>query len=201
AAAPRSAQRGIKARTESPFPGRGALAIVRVSRRSPDRIPGVPRLRLPAAGRSPFRSQELFDGRARLTKQSVKATPISPAIKRLPSLLETSRVGPTLPPIAPLELPWQTPAASVQNNVPALPVPGAIVSKPLPPPLPVMHLTGVIRGEPLLAIIEGEKEHYIVQPGDTVAGGYKVASITLQEVVLRTGDRRVLVLRLGGKRG
>jgi hypothetical protein len=76
------------------------------------------------------------------------------------------------------------------------------VVEPAPTPVqPSLQLTGVIDGQPLMAILQGEKAHYIVQEGDAVPGGYRVASISLQRVVLHGRDRSSTVLRLGGKSG
>jgi len=52
-----------------------------------------------------------------------------------------------------------------------------------------------------MAVIEGETAHYIVREGDRVAGGYRVASISPQKVMLRSEDNRTVVLRFGRKGG
>jgi hypothetical protein len=69
------------------------------------------------------------------------------------------------------------------------------------PPAPALQLTGIINGAPRMAVIEGEKAHYIVREGDLIAGGYRVASISPYKVVLLSGDSRSLVLRFGRKGG
>ncbi|HHX38759.1 MAG TPA: general secretion pathway protein GspB [Armatimonadetes bacterium] len=85
-------------------------------------------------------------------------------------------------------------------------VPGSVSSPPeggaaAAATSPALQLTGIIDGDPRMAVIEGETAHYIVREGDRVAGGYRVASISPQKVMLRSEDNRTVVLRFGRKGG
>lgn len=187
---------------ESPFPGKAkadgapakTAATVRVAAvPASDRIPGVPTVALPPPKKSPFRERGLDGPSTSGAKTGGNAAP---------------RVG-MGPPPRPInvwpglnDLPGGLPPADIRPVGPGLPgssTPGAPPVSVPPAPSLAVQLTGVIRGEPPMAILEGEQAHYIVQEGDPLPGGYIVATISQQKVILRGGGGNTLVLRLGGK--
>lgn len=191
-----------------PAGGRAAgqpAAKVAVARITPagaaDEIPGVPRVRLPAAKHSPFRSEDGYlgpDPRARGASTGGARGRSGPAASG-----GRRYRPPTTPPMLPF------PVAGVPPEPPALgmapqgvtPAPRREPAPAAPAPAAQFQLTAIIMGQPPMAVIEGERAHYIVQPGDLVGSGYRVASISLQQVVLRDEEDRPLVLRLGGTKG
>ncbi len=202
-------------KVETPFPGKaGAAPVVRIAQaRSLDAIPGVPRLALPLAGRSPFRGKGLFGaagGRAKPGKiirpptRVVRMPPMGIGPGTLPALGDPLGPGGLFPmgtSAGPATRDIPPPAAATGANAGAAGGAAAGAAggvEPAPPP-PSLQLTGVIQGIPLMAIIEGEKQHYIVQEGDVVAGGYRVSSISLHRVILNAFGDRMLVLRFGKK--
>lgn len=60
----------------------------------------------------------------------------------------------------------------------------------------VLWLSGVIQGQPRLAVIRRGQNRYMVREGDTFEGQYRVATISSNSVTLQRG-RRKLTLRLG----
>lgn len=165
-------------------------------------IPGVPRLRMPSPHRSPFRPEGLAE----------PAKP--PAVK---TRQETTRRRPTRLPPSPVPE-WtrlqEFPEGTLRPiEVKPLPTPpGPAESAPTPseratgpetatPSAPSVRLTGIIWGEPRMAILEDEKGHYIVQEGDGVPGGYTVGSISPHKIVLYQREKPPLVLYLEGKKG
>jgi len=73
---------------------------------------------------------------------------------------------------------------------------GASSDGPPGPPPNVLWLSGVIQGEPKLAVLRRGGNRYLVREGDAIEGGYRVARISTQTVTLQRRGR-TLVLRLG----
>ncbi|MBI3947344.1 MAG: hypothetical protein HY321_15580 [Armatimonadetes bacterium] len=191
-----------------PFPGqpgkqgagRDRVQVVSVSRG--DRIPGVPPIQVPPVARSPFRAEGLAE-----------AAP-TPRPEPGEGRKEPARGG--LPPspvpdwMRPIGLPdGGLPPMETGTGVP-LPAPGGVRGSravPTPaldttaPPSPSVQLTGIVWGEPRMAILVDGKGHYIVQEGDPVPGGYTVGSISPHKVVLHAMGSRHIVLFMGGKSG
>jgi hypothetical protein len=202
---------GEGAKVESPFPGQsggdpageptantagaGSSGARTVARRDPDTIPGVPRLRLPPPRRSPFR---LEGGKGEETAPE-KAPPevtirLRDSDKPTGGLLGVQPLPPmsaTAPGLAPHE------GVRVPGSVSSPPEGGAAAAATSP----ALQLTGIIDGDPRLAVIEGETAHYIVREGDRVVGGYRVASISPYKVMLLSDDSRTVILRFGRKGG
>lgn len=198
---------GETAKVESPFPGQstaesassaagtGSTASRVIARRDPDTIPGVPRLPLPPPRRSPFR----LDGEGGEKRAAQKAAPEVTIRRREAGKPPGEPLGvEPLPPLAgpaPELVSHEDPRAPRIGN--STPVRGPIAGATPP----ALQLTGIIDGDPRMAVIEGETAHYIVREGDRVAGGYRVASISPQKVMLRSEDNRTVVLRFGRKGG
>jgi hypothetical protein len=106
--------------------------------------------------------------------------------------MQTVVVGPT---VVPQALPtFVTPAPGQQQ---AGPLPPAGVAAP--PPSNKPSLSGIVAdssGTPTAIIHEGD-QRYFAKAGDTVAGKYRVQSISNQQVVL-VADRERLILKMGG---
>lgn len=206
-----------KAALESPFPGgkreahQPAPGAVRAAQAgSPDRIPGVPSLALPAPSRSPFRSQDAFEAKAgpgRATPRTARGAAPAPG----PKAGQTMRGWPPVPPALTPPFPFgvapsgadRSPAGRREQpgeRAPGAATPGAPGS-PAPDAPARLLLTAVIMGAPPMAVIEGDSAHYIVQPGDAVGSGYRVAIISLERVVLRASGRPDIVLRLRASSG
>lgn len=70
--------------------------------------------------------------------------------------------------------------------------PADAASPPRPEPIrrPALRLTGVIQGDPSVAILRGatEQERQVVRVNDRVAGGYVVKSITPEGILLASAD-------------
>ncbi len=93
------------------------------------------------------------------------------------------------------------PAAAPRKPVPSGSLPpfqpapygGRTSDAPPGPPPGVLWLSGVIRGDPSLAIIRRGENRYLVQEGNTIESGYQVVEISPDRVVLqRRGAKRVL---------
>ena len=84
------------------------------------------------------------------------------------------------------------PSGSLPPFQPA-PYGGRTGDAPGGPPPGVLWLSGVIRGDPSLAIIRRGENRYLVQEGNTIESGYQVVQISPDRVVLkRRGAKRVL---------
>jgi len=59
-----------------------------------------------------------------------------------------------------------------------------------------MWLSGVIHGDPKLALLRRGENRYLIREGDTVDGKYQVIEISANSVVLQRGGRRQ-TLRVG----
>lgn len=200
--APASTATRAGAKGESPFPGQagGARPVAQaaapeavnvVARRDPDTIPGVPKLSFPAPKRSPFRLEGVDEGPSTEAKQTGPGMTIRPQdLGKAPMDMGGVR------PLPPVPYALQDEGRPGPVGIARTGEPGAAAAPP-----PALHLTGIINGAPRMAVIEGEKAHYIVREGDLVAGGYRVASISPYKVILLSGDSRSLVLRFGRKGG
>ncbi|UCC68038.1 MAG: hypothetical protein JSV79_13160 [Armatimonadota bacterium] len=73
---------------------------------------------------------------------------------------------------------------------------GAPSDGPPGPPPNVLWLSGVIQGEPKLAVLRRGGNRYLVREGDAIDGGYRVARISSHTVTLQRRGR-TRVLRLG----
>jgi len=108
-----------------------------------------------------------------------------------PPMLTALRSGP-LPPIQPMPLQLFSPSGAAPD--PGVITPGA----PAPPAEPPLRLTGVIYGDPAMAIIRKGAQRYFVRPGDPVGSRYMVQSISQRRVVL-AGSQGTLSLDLTGR--
>jgi len=112
----------------------------------------------------------------------------------------------------------QAPAPAPRKPAPpAAPKPKVVTRKPVPqsylppfqpggyatqttgmsgPPADVLWLSGVIQGEPKVAVLRRGEKRYYVRQGDTIDDGYTVVRISSNEVTLQRG-RRTRAIRLG----
>ncbi len=95
------------------------------------------------------------------------------------------RRAPTAQPVASTYLPPFQPTLA-----------GDLNDGPIEPPPSVLWLSGVIQGEPKLAILRRGENRYLVRESDTLDSGYRVAQIASDRVTLRRGGR-TRVLRIG----
>jgi len=94
-------------------------------------------------------------------------------------------------------------AAPAQKAVPQAYLPpfqpglyAAPTDGPSGPPSNVLWLSGVIQGDPKLAVLRQGENRYLVREGDAIDNGYRVVQISTNNVTLkRRGKNRVL--RLG----
>lgn len=112
-----------------------------------------------------------------------------PAAPPPPTMIAALSTRP-LPPIEPMPLQLFGPGGGSP--------PGPSVLTPGPPAEPPWHLTGVIYGDPSMAIIRKGARRYFVRPGDPVGGRYVVQSISHRRVVL-VSDEGTLQLDLTGR--
>lgn len=137
------------------------------------------------AGRNPF--------------TPVISTSVAVAPKGSPPPLMTAMRAPSLPPIEPMRLQLFQPGAggaapSVGGQTAGVIQPTA-VKAPVDPPL---RLTGVIYGNPSMAIIRKGDKRYFVRPGDPVGSRYVVQTISHRRVVLAS-SQGTLSLDLTGR--
>lgn len=65
---------------------------------------------------------------------------------------------------------------------------GGTATRPLGPPPGVLWLSGVIQGDPTVAVLRRGENRYHVCEGDLIEGRYRVISISNNSVVLRRGS-------------
>jgi hypothetical protein len=75
--------------------------------------------------------------------------------------------------------------------------PGAAPEPQNDAPVPTLRLSGIVAGNPSVAVIYQDDERHFVREGDRI-GDYRVQTIKRQEVVLVGGDRK-LILNAGGR--
>ena len=111
---------------------------------------------------------------------------------------------------APPPVPAQTPAAPAPRPAPARAVPaaslppfmlpstdgGGTATRPLGPAPGVLWLSGVIQGDPTVAVLRRGENRYHVCEGDLIEGRYRVISISNNTAVLQRGSTRQ-TLRVG----
>lgn len=101
------------------------------------------------------------------------------------------------PPPAPARRPAAPGAQPVSRDLlPPLTAALAGPGEPVGPPPGVLWLSGVIQGEPKLALIRRGENRYLVREGDSLEGAYRVVQIADSTVTLERAGRRQ-VLRLG----
>jgi len=127
------------------------------------------------------------------------ASQVAAAPHGAPPPMMTAMARP-LPPIQPMPLrlfgPGSEPGAA---PTPASSTPGVITPRPAAPPAePPLCLTGVIYGDPSMAILRKGAQRYYVRPGDPVGGRYIVRSISYRRVVLAS-SQGTLSLDLSGR--
>ncbi len=96
-----------------------------------------------------------------------------------PAPARKSRPSYSLPPLPPPD--WDT-VKSAQE--------------PLGPPPGVLWLSGVIQGEPKVAVLRRGENRYLVREGDTIEDRYTVQQIGSNSITLKRGSRK-LTLRVG----
>ena len=150
----------------------------------------------PSAAPIPMSQGGTTPGRNPFTPVIVAAAAAPPHNAPPPML---TAMGPRpLPPIEPMSLrlfpqPGAPPATGVMTPT-AGPQPGA----PTPTADPPLRLTGVIYGNPSMAIIRKGDKRYFVRPGDPVGSRYSVQSISQRQVVLAS-SQGTLSLELTGR--
>ena len=80
--------------------------------------------------------------------------------------------------------------------MPALQAAGGDGEVKLGPPPGVLWLSGIIQGEPTLAVLRRDSNRYRVREGDTIEGSYRVIAISSASVTLQRGGSKK-VLRVG----
>jgi hypothetical protein len=75
--------------------------------------------------------------------------------------------------------------------------PGVNTQPTAPPPDPIT-LSGIIEGDPPVAIFRRGDNRFFVKPGDQFAGNYRVIEISSQSVTVAHGSKRQSLL-IGGK--
>ena len=126
-------------------------------------------------------------------KPAMAALPAAAPQTSPPPMFTSPRVAP-LPPIQPVSLELFRPGGQE-------PMPGVISPTPAasgPPAEPPLRLTGVIYGDPSIAIIRKGDKRYFVRPGDPVGNRYVVQSISHRQVVLAS-NQGTLSLELTGR--
>ena len=136
-------------------------------------------------------------GPAQTDQVSGDARPGSPELPRAGANApaeKTTEVVPH-PDKPPPSAPKRPTRGSLPPFLPPLYGPGVTEEAEGPPP-GVLWLSGVIQGEPRLALLRRGNNRYLVREGDTVEGKYRVGGISANSVVLLRGARRQ-TLRLG----
>ncbi|NIM05348.1 MAG: hypothetical protein GTO55_04510 [Armatimonadetes bacterium] len=132
-------------------------------------LPGVPAVAKKAAATGPAEEvssgEEMFATRPRMTPSELAKAHTAPDPFR-PEVSERGRARP--------------PAASPTDSPPAEVSPAA-----------GLWLTGVIYSERPLAIVREGEGHYFVRRGDSLPGGWKVASIGPKSITLTRADQRL----------
>jgi hypothetical protein len=182
---------------------RAAQAVPQSQAAAPATESAAPTAAAPSAQISPAPAPLLASESA----TSAGRNPFAPAVSNqaaaapqgAPPPMMTAMARP-LPPIQPMPLRLFGPDASAAApTAPASPQPG--VSTPAaaaPPAEPPLSLTGVIYGDPSMAIIRKGSQRYYVRPGDPVGGRYIVRSISNRRVVLAS-SQGTLSLDLSGR--
>ncbi len=109
---------------------------------------------------------------------------------------EVERERPVEPPISRPNRPGPRKHVSVNNIAPApgLPVlPPATVVQAEPSEPPALRITGVVLGDRPLAIVASPEGDNLVEKGQTLAGGYRLAEIHADRVVVVRGGRRYAI--------
>jgi hypothetical protein len=123
----------------------------------------------------------------------IATLPAVPPASAPPPMFTAPRVAP-LPPIQPIGFKLFQPGGQQ-------PIPGVINPTPAasgPPVEAPLRLTGVIYGDPSIAIIRKGDRRYFVRPGDPVGNRYVVQSISHRQVVLAS-SQGTLSLELTGR--
>ncbi len=96
--------------------------------------------------------------------------------------------------------PKQTTAPARTRSLPPLPPPnwGAATVSQLPsgPPPDVLWLSGVVQGEPRVAVLRRGENRYVVSEGDVFEENYRVLTISSNTISLQRGSRK-RTLRVG----
>jgi len=121
----------------------------------------------------------------------VWAQPAAPPHSAPPPMMTALETKP-LPPIQPMPLQLFPPSEGA--SAPGISAPGPAA----PPAEAPLRLTGVIYGQPSMAILRKGDRRYFVRPGDPVGGRYVVQSISQRRVVL-AGSQGTLSLDLTGR--
>jgi hypothetical protein len=128
-------------------------------------------------------------------KPVMAALPAAPPRTSPPPMFMPTRMT-ALPPISSQPVPLTLFGPGAQ------PTPGGVTNAtPVaagPPPEPPLRLTGVIYGDPSVAIIRKGDKRYFVRPGDPVGNRYTVQSISHRQVVLAS-NQGTLSLELTGR--
>jgi len=154
---------------------------------------------IPTVGKDPF----IPNGPAAIEPDPAGSGPVPyvAPLPQVPSLPSSGRRGMAGGPPN-----WTGPRSSYGVNPLPLPAPagygqgGPVAPVPVePPPAPEYSVTGIVRGEMDVAILRGGaggEERRFVRVGDPVGNGFVVAAIQADGVVIKSGDRRIL-LKLG----
>ncbi|MCG6877294.1 MAG: hypothetical protein LJE97_19555 [Betaproteobacteria bacterium] len=109
----------------------------------------------------------------------------------LDRLNRLAHAAPAADPFAPRS--WQASQDEARKNAPPPPPPAA----PRAPPLPFKYLGKAIEGGKVTAFLSRGDNTYVVRPGDTLDGAYRVESLDDQVIVFKylpLGQRQELAL-------
>jgi len=119
--------------------------------------------------------------------------PAPPAADPAPPRAQTAAAPAPRPAPAPARA---VPAASLPPFMLAPADGGGTATRPLGPAPGVLWLSGVIQGDPTVAVLRRGENRYHVCEGDLIEGRYRVVSISNNTVVLQRGSTRQ-TLRVG----
>jgi hypothetical protein len=126
---------------------------------------------------------------------SVSTTAAAAPVGSPPPITTAMAPPPSLPPLRPIGLELFPNSSGAESGPgPSVITPGA----PGPPAEAPLRLTGVIYGNPSIAIIRKGEQRYFVRPGDPVGSRYVVHSIEHRRVVLAS-SQGTLSLDLTGR--
>ncbi len=109
---------------------------------------------------------------------------------------EIERERPVEPPVSRPIRPVPQPPTAFRNTPPAagLPVlPPAGVTQVEPSEPPALRISGVVQGDRSLAIVASPEGDHLVEKGQMLAGGYRLAEIHADRVVVVRGGRRYAI--------
>ena len=121
-----------------------------------------------------------------------------PALEAAPAVEPLSEPAASKPKATAASKPRPRAAApsSLPPLMPALQGAGGGGEVKLGPPPGVLWLSGIIQGDPTLAVLRRDASRYLVREGDTIESSYRVIEISSASVTLQRGGSKK-VLRVG----